>query len=151
MRNFATEDFSGAGQYLIRMNPSEVYCRENNKPFYGYDNSTNLSTIMYKVGYIHNNFEIGSGHQLITLTSMSDGWTQFNHYPNYGKAQECKKQGIEIDFDEWEKVFWQNDSDEVKNGWQKFVDYLNHHSQEMRFATQEEVVRCVLKQTSRWR
>lgn len=82
MRNFTVEDFSGAGQYLLRMGGDELFCRENNKPFRGYSNVSNLSTIIYKVGYIQNNFEIGSGEQLITLIAMSDGWTQFCHYPN---------------------------------------------------------------------
>lgn len=151
MRNFTVEDFSGAGQYLIRMTKEEIYCRENNKPFIVYPRWINLSTIMYKVGYINNNFKIGNGEQLITLTSMSDGHTVFNHYPNREKAEQYRKEGKEIDFDEWEKCIWQNDDHEIKNGWQKFVDYLNFHSQEMRFATQEEIVLCVLKQTSRWR
>ena len=151
MRNFTTEDFSGAGQYLIRMSSDEIFCEKENKPFRGYSDAIHLSTILYKVGYIHNNFEIGSGEQLITLTAMSDGWTQFCHYPNSNKFEQYRKEGKEIDFDRWEKVIWQNDSWENKNGWDKFVEYLNHHSQEMRFATQEEVVRAVLKQKSRWR
>ena len=151
MRNFKVEDFSGAGHYLIKMTPQELADKADGKPFKGYSTNINLSCMMYKVGYITNNFEIGSGEQLIVLTAMSDGWTVFNHYPNKRKEEEYKKEGKEIDFDVWEKVIWQNDSQDEKNGWQKFVDYLNYYSQEMRFATQEEVVRCVLAQTSRWR
>ena len=104
MRNFTTEDFSGAGQYLIRMSSDEIFCEKENKPFRGYSDAIHLSTILYKVGYIHNNFEIGSGEQLITLTAMSDGWTQFCHYPNSNKFEQYRKEGKEIDFDSCKKI-----------------------------------------------
>lgn len=155
MRNFTPEDFEGAGQYLLRMGTEEISARENGKPFRGYSDAGYLSTITYKVGYMHDILNIGNGNQLTTLTSMSDGWTRICHYPNAKKAQLYKKEGKELDFDEKEKTLWQSDEDGNPNflsGKQKFCDYLNNpDTQEYRFATQEEIVRVVLYQKSRWR
>lgn len=155
MRNFTPEDFEGGGQYLLRMSPEEIFAREKNETFRGYSNTGYLTTITYKVGYMHNNFNLGNGNQLTTLTSMSDGWTRVCHYPNSKKAELYKKEGKAMDFDEWEKTFWQNDEDENPeqlSGKQKFCDYLNNpENQEFRFATQEEIVRVVMYQKSRWR
>lgn len=157
MRNFTPEDFEGAGQYLIRMSPEEIFARVDGKPFRGYSDAGYLSTITYKVGYMHDNFKIGNGNQITTLTSMSDGWTRICHYPNSKKAEQYEKEGKVLDFDKWEKVLWQTDEEnkvdgEVLSGKQKFCDYLNNpETQEMRFATQEEIVRVVMYQKSRWR
>lgn len=156
MRNFTPEDFEGGGQYLLRLGNEEIFVRENGKPFRGYSDAGYLSTITYKVGYMHNNFGIGNGNHITTLTSMSDGWTRFCHYPNSKKAQEYNLENKQIDFDEWEKTLWQDDKDEngdvTISGRQKFCDYLNNpETQEMRFATQEEIVRVVMYQKSRWR
>ena len=139
MRNFTKEDFSGSGQYLLRMSPDEIYKRENNKPFSGYSDTGYLSTIVKKVGWIINNEGVGNGEQIFTLTDMSDGMTQIGNYTS-------KKP----DSNNWEKVIWQGKDGEGK---QLLCDWLNNPelSQEHRFATQEEIVRIVLSQNHRWR
>jgi hypothetical protein len=139
MRNFTIEDFDSAGQYLLRMSPREIYCRDNNEKFEGYSNTSYLSTIIKKVGYITNNYKIGDGEQIYTLTDMSDGLTRIGNFT--AKSAESNN---------YEKVIWQG-----KNGLgkQKLINWLNNPelSQEHRFATQEEIVRVVLYQSSRWR
>lgn len=143
MRNFKIEDFSGAGQYLLRMSPDEVYKRSIGKDFHSYTDTGYLSTIVKKVGWITNNYDIGNGEQIYTLTDMSDGMTILGNYvdPNPNKNN-------------YEKVIWQADSSEDRDGGKrKLVEWLNNPelSQEHRFATQEEIVRVVMCQTSRWR
>lgn len=139
MRNFKVEDFSGAGQYLLRMSPDEVHARNNNKPFGGYCDTGYLSTIIKKVGWITNNYNIGNGGQIYTLTDMSDGMTRIGNYT----AKDPKTNN-------YEKIIWQGENSE---GLQLLCNYLNNPelSQEHRFATQEEVVRVVMYQSSRWR
>jgi hypothetical protein len=139
MRNFKTEDFSGAGQYLLRMSPDEVHKKENNLPFSGYCDAGFLSTIVKKVGWITNNYEIGDGEQIYTLTDMSDGMTLLGNYTSKTPKD-----------NNYEKVIWQGEDGAGK---QKLVDWLNNPelSQEHRFATQEEIVRVVMYQSSRWR
>ena len=141
MRDFEQKHFDGAGQYLVRMSTKEVHCNkeDNEDKFEGYINTSYLSTIMYKVGYITNNDNIGNGNQLICLTSMADGWTRYCHYA--GKMPDGS-----TDFDS--KVYWNRSGEGQKN---IFVDYLNNNPQEYRFATQEEVVRVVLSQSHRWK
>ena len=137
MKHFTMEDFSGAGQYLIR---------DRAKPG-KYTDPGYMSTIMYKVGYVTNNDNIGNGEQLTCLTSMADGWTQFNHYITEDE------EGNKLETKDWKKIYWQGTRDNPKLGKQVFVDYLNNleGSQELRFATQEEVVRVVMYQSSRWK
>ncbi len=145
MRNFTIKDFEGAGQYLVRMSPPEIHCQKENKEFKGYVDTGYLSTIMYKIGYITNNFNIGNGNQLITLSSMADGWTRIGYYDE-------KEPDGSTKFDS--KVFWQKDDDDRYGGKRKLIEYLNDEklsSSEYRFATQEEVVRVVLSQNWRWR
>lgn len=139
MRNFTIEDFSGAGQYLLRMSREEIYAKENNKKFSGYSDVSYLSTIIRKVGYIINNEGIGDGEQIYTLTDMSDGLTKIGNFT----SKEPKSNN-------YEKIIWQGENGAGK---QKLVDWLNNSelSQEHRFATQEEIVRVVLYQHSRWR
>jgi len=48
MRNFKLEDFNGAGQYLLRMSPDEIYKKENGIKFKGYVDDGFLSTIVKK-------------------------------------------------------------------------------------------------------
>ena len=141
MRNFTAEDFAGYGQYLVRMGASELDVQKTGKVFQGYSNTGYLSTIMYKVGYHTNNLEIGNGEQLVCLVSMSDGYVDFYHYPNAGR-------GIR-GADEWEKVIWQATGE--KTGWQVLADFLTTGTEEFRFATQEELVRVVMYQSSRWK
>ncbi len=143
MRNFTTEDFSGAGQYLVRLGGVETEERKLDR-FINVKDTGYLSTIMYKVGYDHNNLEIGTGQQITLLISMADGWTRSFHYHKDSKD-------TPIDYDN--KVIWQGEEIGDNGGKRKFVDYLNNPilSQEYRFATQEEVVRVVMYQSSRWR
>ena len=143
MRNFKIEDFSGAGQYLLRMSPDEIYKKNNNQKFCGYSDSSFLSTIVKKVGWITNNYDIGNGEQIYTLTDMSDGMTILGNYSS--KTPESNN---------WEKIIWQADNfDDRDGGKRKLVEWLNNPelSQEHRFATQEEIVRVVMYQSSRWR
>lgn len=139
MRNFKVEDFDGAGQYLLRMSPKEVYAKENNERFLGYSNTSYLSTIVKKVGWIINNYNIGDGEQIYTLTDMSDGMTIIGNFTSADPQS-----------NNWEKIIWQG---EGKQGLQKLVNWLNNPvlSEEHRFATQEEIVRVVLSQQTRWR
>jgi hypothetical protein len=56
----------------------------------------------------------------------------------------------------WDRVIWQTDrldNFKIINSTQKLVDWLNNPelSQEHRFATQDEVVKVVMYQSSRWR
>lgn len=139
MRNFKVEDFNGAGQYLLRMSPDEIHKKEKNEPFLGYTDTGFLSTIVKKVGWIINNYGIGNGEQITTLTDMSDGMTIIGNFTNKNPQS-----------NNYEKVIWQGSNGEGK---QKLVDWLNNPelSQEHRFATQEEIVRVVMYQSSRWR
>jgi len=61
------------------MSPQEIFAKENNKPFSGYSDTSYLSTIIKKVGFIINNENIGDGEQIYTLTDMSDGMTTNCH------------------------------------------------------------------------
>ena len=133
MRNFTIEDFSGAGQYLVR----------NDKPENKYTDTGFLSTIMKKVGYC-----IGQGPEngnIMTLINMSDGKTSLGYF-DQRKDPEYKKNPRTCNTHLWEWVQF--------NGDQVLCDYLNNPDlcqQEYRFATQEEVVRVVMYQKSRWR
>ena len=77
MRNFTTEDFEGAGQYLVA-------CR-NTEPN-GFTNTGFLSTIMYKIGYKHSSPELSldvrrqTGSNNYCIVSMADGWTQDGYF-----------------------------------------------------------------------
>jgi hypothetical protein len=90
-------------------------------------------------GWIINNDNIGDGEQIYTLIDMSDGMTIIGNYT----SKESKSNN-------YEKIIWQGENGYGK---QLLVDWLNNPelSQEYRFATQEEVVRVVLYQSSRWR
>ena len=141
MRNFKVEDLEGAGHYLVKVTDQ---CREriNNgkKPFIvdtGY-----LSTVMYKVGYNHNNDNPDKG-QRACLISMSDGWVRDRHLTR----DESKAVG-----GRYEHHVWETSKDRTVEGMQLLIDHLNSDdSEEMRFATQEEVVRVVMYQSHRWR
>lgn len=134
MRNFTIEDFSGAGQYLVANR------KEENK----FVDTGFLSTIMYKVGYIINNDGLGNGEQLYCLISMSDGQTRYCYYPNFSNNHS--------DPNRFNKNYFQGNGQD-KDGKQVFCDYLNNAdlTEEYRFATQEEVVRVVMYQRSRWK
>jgi hypothetical protein len=135
MRNFTTEDFSGSGQYLVRCD------KEPGK----YVDAGFLSTVMKKVGYCHgkglaNEPEKGN---VSTLVDMSDGMTALGYFDTtadkeYGNGP--------VNTHMWKWVQFDNT--------QVLCDYLNNPDlckQEYRFATQEEVVRVVMYQKSRWR
>jgi len=139
MRTFKPEDFYGSGQYLLRLSTAEISAKKNNKLFSGYPDTGYLSTIIKKVGYIINNEKIGNGEQIHTLIDMSDGSTMIGNFTV--KNPESNN---------WERSIWQG-----KNGLgrQLLCNWLNNSelSQEHRFATQEEIVRAVLHQSSRWK
>ncbi len=138
MRNFTTEDFNGSGQYLIRdYKPANQYI----KPIF-------ISNRMYKVGYTVNSDRIGTGEKICTLTLMSDGATKMGNFKNTKNED-----GTDKDPSLWERVIWQDDEMGDGLGKQRLVDYLNDPelTQEIRFATQEEVVRAVMCQSSKWR
>lgn len=122
MRNFKTEDFGGAGQYLLRIGPNEKENIEKDIPFHNYQKTSYLSTIIVKVGYKYSGT---NGNHAVYLIAMSDGLI-YNEFESSNSSP-----------------------DEAK---QKLCDYLNDEkNDEYRFATQEEMVRIVLYQSSRWR
>jgi hypothetical protein len=134
MRNFTVEDFKGAGQYLVRT--TEDFVART-----GY-----LTTIMYKVGYMHGE---GRKGQKTLLISMADGWS--NDRTILTKDEEGNKI---MNSSGWVVIPWVTDKEANPpvNNKQLFVDYLNKHAeQEYRFATQEEIVRVVSAQYWRWR
>lgn len=130
MRNFKIEDFEGAGQYLVRTNYSP-------KEIKSHDNPGFLSTVTYKVGY---EYRGKRGVHTTYLISMADGLI-FDGYKYK---------------DKW--VYWEPSKKERKSsteaGYRKLVKYLNDPklcTQEMRFATQDEIIAVVNCQTHRWR
>lgn len=139
MRNFTIEDFSGAGQYLVRND------KEPNK----YVDAGFLSTIMKKVGYTIPNSRCLSNPpdqgNVYTLVDMSDGLTSLGYF-DQRKDPEYKNNPRRCNTHLWEWVQF--------DGLQVLCDYLNNPDlclQEYRFATQEEVVRVVMYQKSRWK
>jgi len=134
MRDFTVKDFEGAGQYLVRATKDFI------------ENTGYLTTIMYKVGYMHGE---GRKGQKTLLISMADGWSNDRTYIT--KDAEGKKL---TDTEDWIKIIWRTDkkANPPVTGKQLFVDYLNIHAeQEYRFATQEEIVRVVASQNWRWK
>ena len=140
MRNFTTEDFSGCGQYLIRADMEAGQ----------YTNPSFMSTIMKKVGWImadKRDFVNPPEYNIYTLVDMSDGMTTIGFFdttkdPEHGKnPRNTTSESL--------KTWVWNRFDSI----QILCDYLNNpeHSQEYRFATQEEIVRVVMYQKSRWR
>lgn len=107
-------------------------------------NTSYLSTVMQKVGYClgQGTTHEGDGN-LYTLVNMSDGLTKLGY------------------FDTTKDLSWPNGESGNSDLWtwvpfdskQAICDYLNdpNYSKEHRFATQEEVVRVVLYQKSRWK
>lgn len=122
MNNFKVEDFSGAGQYLVRTSDKHVY------------DTGFLSTVMYKIGYQHNKNLIQHGeYSNYCIIAMSDGWTRDGYF---------EKNGSEDTKDWTYKAFVDKAT---------LTQYLNECEESYRFATQEEVVRVVMCQSSRWR
>jgi hypothetical protein len=136
MKNFVIDDFSGSGQYLVRLCPKQIQQILENKQPHLCDTGF-LSTIMYKVGYSHGHGPTNPSTSC--LISMADGWTRHGYIDKHGSE----------DTTDWEFVPWLTK--------QQLCDYLNgislerDHIEEYRFATQEEVVRVVMSQKSRWR
>ena len=136
MRDFKLKDFDGAGQYLIRMGPKELALNKDGKAFSGYNDTGYLTTITYKVGYLH---RIKGFGQCRTLASMADGWTQVSHF-------------IKTIGGTTNEIFWASPKGApAKEGRQIFVNHLNEGESEYRFATQEEIVRVVMSQNWRWK
>lgn len=111
-QDFELKDFEASGQYLVRSDSTQI------------EDDGYLSTIMYKVGYIHN--VGGSRNQHYCLISMSDGWVSNGEYSG--------------------DSFIPYDSKE------SFVRMINEReaSQKLRMATKEEVLRVVNYQKNRW-
>jgi hypothetical protein len=137
MRNFTTEDFSGAGQYLIR----------NDKAPGHYTDPGYMSTITKKVGWIVPSerflVDCPEDGNIYTLTDMSDGMTSLGYFDK----RQSSNNGIgPIDTSGWKWVRFDT--------LQVLCDYLNNPElckNEYRFATQEEMVRIIMYQKSRWR
>jgi len=147
MRNFTTEDFAGAGQYLIRVKDGETDLRKGSYMDAGY-----MSTIMRKVGWITPNSRLfvdsPKEGNVYTLTDMSDGMTKCGYFDDREDPtrNDSPRTFTSESTECWKWVQF--------NGTQSLVDYLNNPDlckQEVRFATQEEVVRVVLYQKARWR
>jgi len=133
MRNFKISDFEGGGHYLVRT--TKKYIEDN-----GF-----LSTITFKVGYMYKIPGFLS-QQVITLTSMSDGWTRI------GNIILHDKHGNKLHQNDWGFNTWKNDDLGDKLGLAKFVLHLNsEHTQEMRFATKEEIIRVVSYSKTRYK
>lgn len=132
MKNFTIEDFSGAGQYLVKICPMQKKQQEDGKPFHLSDTGF-LSTIMYKVGYQHGHGP--SNPSTSCLISMSDGWVSSGYFDKHSSENS----------QDWEFLPWITK--------QQLCDYFNNnpHGEEYRFATQEEVVRVIMYQKYRWR
>jgi hypothetical protein len=90
--------------------------------------SAALSTLTYKVGY---QYRGARGKPALYLISMADGWIQDGYK----------------DGDDW--VYFEGDN--MKEADKALVKYLNGKSQEFRFATQDEIIRVVRCQVTRWR
>lgn len=89
-----------------------------------------LASVLFKVGYSHGHTEEGRNpnSNSTLLISMADGWTQNGHF----KGSDPKQV-----FVEWKSI-------------KDLCDHLNdRNTQEMRFATHEEIVRVALYQKAR--
>ncbi len=142
MRNFTIKDISGGGQYLVAITPVQEAQIINGETPHVRDTGF-LSTIMFKIGYIHANTEFEDNRTC--LTAMSDGWTRMGHLIT------DDKDGNSLATKDWIFVPWDNS---VKNNTKPFIEFLNndtHCTREMRFATEEEVVRVIMYQKHRWR
>lgn len=122
MNNFKVTDFEGAGQYIVRTADTHIV------------DTGFLSTVMFKVGYQHTSNLIQHGeYDNYCLIDMSDGWTRDGYFEKNGSN---------------------NPSDWTYRAYvdiQSLVNWLNENKEPYRFATQEEVVRVVMRQVSRWR
>lgn len=135
---FTPEDFSGSGQYIVR----ETINKENREWVFdtGY-----LSTVMFKVGYIHGGRDLKRDN-LSCLISMSDGMIKTGYFIT---VDENGKQ-IE-DSVNWKWVSFTETT--VEGAKSMLCEYLNNnpYGETFRFATNEEVVRVALYQKSRTR
>ncbi len=135
--SFTIEDFSGAGQYIVRND------KEPNK----FVDTGFLSTIMKKVGYClgHGCIDFPDKGNIMTLIDMSDGLTSLGYF-DQRKDPEYKNNPRKCNTHLWEWIQF--------NGTQSLCDYLNNPDlcdEDYRFATQEEITRVVMYQKSRWR
>tara|TARA_R110000850_G_scaffold34024_2_gene92258 strand:- start:2935 stop:3348 length:414 start_codon:yes stop_codon:yes gene_type:complete len=137
MRDFKPEDFDGSGQYIIRNDKAPDY----------FTDAGFMSTVMYKVGYMHGNRVSSFGHAIVKI-SMADGWTTMGYFNKNGFTENPQQP------DKWTWVPWTSTFEENSIvAKQKFCDYLNNPelSQEYRFATHEELMRVCLYQKRRCR
>lgn len=133
---FKPEDFDGAGQYVVRESKNKI----NSPHFYdtGY-----LSTVMYKIGYMHMSKSIQCSN-LYILISMSDGLSLPGYYTNTKDAE-----GNSTDSSTWTFTeFSGEDNYEAKS---KLCEFFNNnpHGNTYRFATNEELIRVAAHQ--KWR
>lgn len=123
MRNFQLSDFSGCGQYLVRIQNSVI------------TDSGFLSTVLRKVGWLSTVNAFGRRHQRYCLIDESDGLT----IDGYLKFKD--NDGTVLPEDK--RVWIPFEGKTNLEGLQILIDYLNnpHLSQEHRFATHEELIR----------
>ena len=133
---FKPEDFDGAGQYIVRESANKI-----NSPHF-YDTGF-LSTVMYKIGYMHKSKSIHSNN-LYILISMSDGLSLPGYYTNTKDAE-----GKFIDASQW--IFTEFSGESNYDAKVKLCEFLNNnpHKETYRFATEEELIRVAAHQ--KWR
>lgn len=131
---FKPEDFDGGGQYIVRETPNKI-----NTPHIA--DSGYLSTIMMKVGYSHGTRRKNAKSSIYCLIDMSDGLVKEGYFSNTKTES-----GESIDSDKWIwNEFAGDNSFEAKN---RMCEYLNNnpYKETYRFATNEELVRVVMRQ-----
>ncbi len=134
---FTPEDFEGAGQYIVRESSHKL------ERAFIIDTSY-LSTIMMKVGWMHGTRRENAASAIYCLVDMSDGYTKEGYFTN------TKTEGGEsIPTEKWIwNPFAGTTGFEAKT---RLCEYLNNnpYKETYRKATQEEVVRVILHQ--KWR
>lgn len=132
MRNFTSEDFTGCGQYLVKIGPQEMAAREAGQTSYTVQDTGYLATMLYKVGWgVAYEKEDGSSCYYLALVSMTDGMVTNRYKPSASE--------------DWTFIT----GSAGITAFDVFADFLNTGMEEYRFATQEEVVRVILYQTSK--
>ena len=154
MRNFKSEDFQGAGQYLVKANPDKKYIADTSylttvmvKVGWITPNTSYLTTVMVKVGWITPNqkafvFTPEKGN-IYTLTDMSDGMTSIGYWDTREDPDRNKNPRM-LNTETW---VWKQ-----FNNKQDLCDYLNNPDlcrDEFRPATHEELMRFILHQRNR--
>lgn len=131
---FKPEDFDGGGQYIVREPPSKL------KTSYIADSSY-LSTIMMKIGYSHGTRRKNTKSNIYCLIDMSDGLVKEGYFTNTRTES-----GETIDTDKW--IWNEFSGDTGFEAKTRLCEYLNNnpYKETYRFATNEELVRVVMRQ-----